>query len=118
MRGLEFPDALQKGSVKLEVKLRILTKIGLIGNQVFLVRFVVKPIRHISTGTTRIRGYRLARKYHQVPNFFLRTKGEIGKIWAAIEIEVVIITVVISQLPVGIPKGTIIMRKSTIRSTF
>ena len=56
MRGVEFPDASQKGSVKLRVKLRILTKIGLI----FLVRFVVKPIKHIIVGTTRIRGYRLA----------------------------------------------------------
>ena len=33
-------------------------------------------------------------------------------------IEAVIITVGISQLPVGIPIGTIIMRNSTIRSTF
>ena len=35
-----------------------------------------------------------------------------------IGIEAVIITVGISQLPVGIPIGTIIMIKSTIRSTF
>ena len=62
MRWVEFPDASQKGSVKLGVKLHILTNIGLIGNQIFLVRFVVKPIKHIIVGTTRIRGYRLAQK--------------------------------------------------------
>ena len=37
---------------------------------------------------------------------------------AAIGIKVIIITVGTSQLPLGIPIGTIIMRKSTIRSTF
>ena len=62
MHRVEFPDASQKGNVKLRVNLRILTKIGLIGNQIFLVRFVVKPIKHIIAGTTRIRGYRLVRK--------------------------------------------------------
>ena len=56
MQGMEFPDASQKGSVKLRVKLRILTKTRLIENQVFLVRFVVKPIKHIIVGTTRVRG--------------------------------------------------------------
>ena len=62
MRGVEFPDASQKGSVKLGVKLCIHKKIGLIGNRVLLVRSVVKPIRHITVGTTRIRGYRLVGK--------------------------------------------------------
>ena len=40
------------------------------------------------------------------------------KIGVAIGIEAVIITVRISQLPVGIPIGTKIKIKSTIRSTF
>ena len=118
MRGVEFLDVLQNGRVKLGVKLRICKKIGLISNQIVLVRFVVKPIKHIIVGTTRIRGYPLARKKHQVPNFFLLIKGENSKIGATIGIEAIIITVGISQLPVGIPIGTIIMRKSTIRSTF
>ena len=51
-------------------------------------------------------------------NLILQIKGENGKIGVAIGIEAVIITVGISQLPVGIPIGTIIMIKSTIRSTF
>ena len=46
MHGMEFPDASKKGNVELRVNLRILKKIGLIGNQIFLVRFVVKPIKH------------------------------------------------------------------------
>ena len=50
--------------------------------------------------------------------FFKYNCGENGKIGVAIGIEAVIITVGISQLPVGIPIGTIIMIKSTIRSTF
>ena len=62
MDGVEFLDASQKGNLKLSVKLRILQKIGLIGNQIFLVKFVVKPIKHMIVGTTRIRGYQLARK--------------------------------------------------------
>ena len=44
--------------------------------------------------------------------------GGNGKIGVAIGIEAVIITLGISQLPVGIPIGTIIMIKSTNRSTF
>ena len=55
-------DALQKGIVRLRVKLRIITEIRLIENQIFLVRFVVKPIKHIIVGTTRARGCRLVRK--------------------------------------------------------
>ena len=66
MHGVEFPDASKKGNVELRVNLRILTKIGLIGNQIFLVRFVVKPIKHTIVGTTRIRGYLLARKKYLV----------------------------------------------------
>ena len=56
MQGVEFPDASQKGNVKLRVKLRIITETRLIENQVFLVRFVVKPNKHIIVGTTRVRG--------------------------------------------------------------
>ena len=33
-----------------------------IENQIFLVRFVVKPIKHTIVGTTRARGCRLVRK--------------------------------------------------------
>ena len=62
MQGVEFPDVSQKGNVKLSVNLRILTETRLIENQVFLVRFVVKPIKHIIVGTTRVRGYPLVRK--------------------------------------------------------
>ena len=47
MQGVDFPDGSQKGNVKLRVKLRILTETRLMENQVFLVRFVVKPIKHI-----------------------------------------------------------------------
>ena len=62
MQGVEFPDASQKGIVRLRVKFRIITEIRVIENQVFLVRFVVKPIKHIIVGTTRARGCRLVRK--------------------------------------------------------
>ena len=62
MLKVEFPDASRKGSLKLGVKLRILLKISLIKNRVILVKSLVKPIRHITVGTTRIRGYRLALK--------------------------------------------------------
>ena len=51
MQGVEFLNASQKGNVKLRVNLRILTETRLIENQVFLVRFVVKPIKHIIVGT-------------------------------------------------------------------
>ena len=50
--------------------------------------------------------------------FHSPNQGENWQNRAAIGIEVIIITVGISQLLVGIPIGTIIMRKSTIRSTF
>ena len=62
MQGVEFRDASQKGNVKLRVNLRILTETRLIENQVFLVRFVVKPIKHIIVGTTRVRGCQMVRK--------------------------------------------------------
>ena len=62
MQGVEFPDASRKGIVGLRVKLCIITEIRLIENQIFLVRFVVKPIKHIIVGTTRARGCRLVRK--------------------------------------------------------
>ena len=79
---------------------------------------MVKPIQHITVGTTRIRGYRPVQKKHQVLNFILQIKGKIGKIGAIIGIEVEIIIVEISQLPVGIPIEIIAMRKSFIRSIF
>ena len=52
MQGVEFPDASQKGIVKLRVKLRILTDTRLIENQVFLVRFVASPTQLINVGKT------------------------------------------------------------------
>ena len=62
MQGVEFLDASQKGIVRLRVKFRLITEIRLMENQVFLVRFVVRPIKHIIVGTTRARGCRLVRK--------------------------------------------------------
>ena len=59
---VEFLDASQKGIVRLRVMFRIITEIRLIENQIFLVRFVLKPIKHIIVGTTRARGCRLVRK--------------------------------------------------------
>ena len=118
IRGVVFLDATQNDSVKLGVKLCILLKIGFDRKPNGFCKICGKPIRHITVGTTRIRGYQLERKKHQVLNSIHQIRGKIGKIGAAIGSGVEIITVGTSQLLVGIPKELIAMRKVTIRSTF
>ena len=74
MQGVEFPDASQKGIVRLRVKFSIITEIRLIENQIFLVRFVASPIPPINVGITLI-----TRGWHLVQNL-IPSIGEIIQI--------------------------------------